>query len=525
LKGANFDFRHFYQQILCAEIQAACSSGNQSVGRAVLLRRVVLLLGEWTDLVPADMRVDVLKQAIVPALGDSDLLVRLAAADALSLALNQTELQSIHIADMAQSICQYLLSLIAGTSEVDLNCHLLKCLKEVIERLEHHIKPAAMTIAQSLPALWDRGSQTSDSDQQVMMRQSVIRIMSHLVTALGPESVNLHGLAVPMLQYCLNADEEGASVKDLFLEESFDLWLQVLQNSPALTPELESLFDFWFDLASFNTNLLQVSMAVLRSYTLFNSSAFMERHAKRINLLVADLMADSTDQSVPFIMPAVETLLTLFPAQAPTAFGNILDSLIRELLVSQSGEQQQLSDRSLSLYVVSVCRLCVSNMPAVAHVWNTHAQQAQKETVPLVLEAIFDKLDSIREVYHQKTCALALAQFITTELRVELLPTFLTRILDFANSTLTDLFSDRASTVVPVFTPADFPADAMQWVEGHRVQRMIMQDPVPSIDLKATVMGKMNELAARLGQDRFNQILASVEPFVLEQLQAAKTQS
>ena len=42
----------------------------------VLLRRVILLLGQWNELVPADMRVLVLRQAIVPALGDGDLLVR-----------------------------------------------------------------------------------------------------------------------------------------------------------------------------------------------------------------------------------------------------------------------------------------------------------------------------------------------------------------------------------------------------------------------------------------------------------------
>jgi hypothetical protein len=309
-----------------------------SAGRHVLLRRVVLLLGQWADLVPAQMRVSLLRDAIVPALADQvlstrsmicdaldrylsrlfshssfclltrahlsfslsppcqDLLVRLAAADALQLSLDTPELSGEQLGPLAAPICQQLLQLIATTSELDLNCHLLKCLRTVMERLEHHIRPAAALIAESLPALWNRGQQASDTDQQSLLRQTVIRIMSHLVLALGPESVALHPLAVPVLRYCLSSDEQDSGLKDSFLEEALDLWLQVLRHSPALTADLQEMFPFWFDLAAFNTHLIGSFMLVLRAYALFADPAFMQTHAPRIDRLLADLLADSTDK-------------------------------------------------------------------------------------------------------------------------------------------------------------------------------------------------------------------------------------
>ena len=495
------------------------------------MRRVVLLLGRWTDIVPREMRAELVRRAIVPALGDRDVLVRLAAADALALAIAHHDLPAAEVADLVAPMCQQLLALIAGVSELDLNCHLLKCLKGVIERLESHIRPAAALIAQALPALWERGSGVDDLDQQTLMRQSVIRIMSTLVGALGADSVGLHALAMPVLHYCLNSDEDGeaGNIKDSFLEEALDLWSQVVANAPALTPELEALFAHWFPLAAFNTSLIGPLMSVLRSYALFNTSAFMERHAARINRLVADLLADSTDNSVPHLMPAVEVLFTLYPAQAPAAFGDITQTLVKELLASQSAvaaERTQLSERSLALYVRAVCRMCVVNLPAMARIWQAFAQQAQRDAVPVLLEAVFAHLDCVREVYHQKTVALALAQFVAapSELRPEHLPAFATRIIDVVNSTLTELFSDRAATRVPQFSAADFPADAAQWTEGHRVQRMIMQDAVTAVDLKAFVLQKLGECQQTLGAERFAQVMASIDPFVLEQLQAAPSQ-
>jgi hypothetical protein len=77
LEAAHFDFAAFYSQILCAEMAAACAlpadaqgSPAAAAGRHVLLRRVVLLLGQWADLVPSGMRVALLRDAIVPALAD-----------------------------------------------------------------------------------------------------------------------------------------------------------------------------------------------------------------------------------------------------------------------------------------------------------------------------------------------------------------------------------------------------------------------------------------------------------------------
>jgi hypothetical protein len=106
--------------------------------------------------------------------------------------------------------------------------------------------------------------------------------------------------------------------------------------------------------------------------------------------------------SVPLLMTAVEALLTMFPVQAPAVFGGIMDALVKELLQSSAAPQSdgaggaggadgsgsQLSEKSLALYAESVCRLCVTNMPAVAAVWQRYAAQAQQDAVPVLIEVI-----------------------------------------------------------------------------------------------------------------------------------------
>jgi hypothetical protein len=201
--------------------------------------------------------------------------------------------------------------------------------------------------------------------------------MTNLVGTLGADSVHLHSLAVPVLRYCLNSDEQGeaADIKDSFLNESLDLWLAVVRNAPVLTADLESLFAYWQPLTSFNTHLLELTMDVLRAYALHNSMAFMQRHAAGVNQLMANLIADSSDMSVPPLMRAVETIFTLFPAQAVGVFGDVCAALVKELLTPAA--ESSVNERSLALFALSVCRVCAANFDAAAAVWRAFSARAQ----------------------------------------------------------------------------------------------------------------------------------------------------
>jgi hypothetical protein len=49
-----------------------------------------------------------------------------------------------------------------------------------------------------------------------------------------------------------------------------------------------------------------------------------QAHAARLDRLLGEQLADSTDRSAPFLLGVIEPLVTLYPAQMPTAFPTVL---------------------------------------------------------------------------------------------------------------------------------------------------------------------------------------------------------
>lgn len=57
--------------------------------------------------------------------------------------------------------------------------------------------------------------------QRSLLRQSAIRILSHLVSVLGARSVALHGFAIPVLEYGTQSDEQArdGEDRDVFVDD------------------------------------------------------------------------------------------------------------------------------------------------------------------------------------------------------------------------------------------------------------------------------------------------------------------
>eukprot|EP00455_Lapot_gusevi_P044999 TRINITY_DN5713_c0_g1_i3.p1 TRINITY_DN5713_c0_g1~~TRINITY_DN5713_c0_g1_i3.p1 ORF type:complete len:391 (+),score=106.57 TRINITY_DN5713_c0_g1_i3:78-1250(+) len=382
----------------------------------------------------------------------------------------------------------------------------MQCIRLLIERLEHHIRPAATLIAEQLPAMWNH------SEKQATLRQTLIRTLSHLINSLGVHSLPLHDMAIAILQYCTDYDQNDDE-RDTLLEEAMDLWVSTIRNSAVLSNGMLQLFPRWFHFARFNLNLLSANMSVLHSYILFNNVQFIQTHAQGIAAALLATLRDVSDEGAIHVLPVFETLCTLYPSQAPLLFQESISLLISELLADPPIRQ----DRVLSEIVHLLSRLLFTNTEATTSLLNTLSQQANTNLLLPLLAAVFEKVDCIREVYKKKTCALALCNFLPSADQNVL--SYVPQILDLCVSTLTELTSEDASSYIPTFTAADFPEDLSLWVEMHRKQKMIMDDRVCQVELSQYMLQKLQECAALHGQQNFQAILASVDSHTMQELE------
>ena len=231
------DFHNFYFQMLADEFQACLSLDGNNIARNIIFRRLLLLISQFRECFTPELRVVILQNAIIPGLSDKDVIVRLSAAESKQALLSSSSLTSNELAPYSTALCSNLLNLISNLHELDLHIRVLPFLKLLIERLEQHIIPLVPAIVGLLPFLWSISANRApldmtpkadlintsfddQSNQRVLLRQSTIKILTHLVTSLGPQSVNLYSFAIPVLVSCTYVeDDPNEDEKDLLAEE------------------------------------------------------------------------------------------------------------------------------------------------------------------------------------------------------------------------------------------------------------------------------------------------------------------
>lgn len=103
----------------------------------------------------------------------------------------------------------------------------------MVERVGQIIRPHFDALVHYLPLLWQ------ESEEHNMLRCAIVSTLVQIVKALGTVSKELNPFLIPIIQLGTDVNQ-GAIV--YLLEDTLELWLTVLENSPAMTNELMQLF-------------------------------------------------------------------------------------------------------------------------------------------------------------------------------------------------------------------------------------------------------------------------------------------
>lgn len=139
--------------------------------------------------------------------------------------------------------------------------HVLFVLSFIIERVGSKIKPYIGALSTYLSVLWQQSEifnmlrcaivSTLIHLEKVNIYMDICRLISDSIfinrlfkhclpfKALGSDSVTLEPLVVNVVALSCDINQEGHVY---LLDDGLELWLALLENSPALTPGISSLF-------------------------------------------------------------------------------------------------------------------------------------------------------------------------------------------------------------------------------------------------------------------------------------------
>ncbi|KAJ3074453.1 Importin-11 [Podochytrium sp. JEL0797] len=334
------DFDPWFETRLLPESITQPSPSSNPLWK-LIRRRVTMLISYWIAVKSAATMRPLFYRLLIHIASphnESDLVVRLSAIMTLRVVVDEGILTDAEVFEPFVEACVgVLVELVVEAEEFDTKVGGLAALKGVIYMMGQKIAPFAGKITEQIPRLWEA------SYDQIMFRTSILLVLTTLVQALKEQSVMLHPLVLPAIQTTLL----GSNMADQlhFLEDSIDLWSATLQNSPALTPELVSLYPCLADLIELGSSEhLKVVLRLLESYFVLDATTFAQIPASgilfsKLAAYLADLKLEATKHIARALTVVLRTALQanqVQPIQQLFVDSKLLHTLVTEMLQSSS---------------------------------------------------------------------------------------------------------------------------------------------------------------------------------------------
>jgi Importin-beta N-terminal domain len=262
-----FDFNTFLKSTLLPESQLSRPKYN------LLRRRIAIVLGQWTPIIPETIDKATVYQIFAQLLSPDDLndqVVRVTAGRQLRPVLEPFEFSYDEFAPYATTIFQNLMRLIKDTELMETKMALLETVRVAVERMEAHIEPFSDEIMGMLPPLWDA------SGDENLMKQAILTMITAITTSLTKQSLKYHPQILPLIR---DSVEPNSETLVYLLEEALDLWSAIMQQTPSSDPppsaQLLSLSKGLLPLLELGTDSLRQTLDIVESYILLDPTSML----------------------------------------------------------------------------------------------------------------------------------------------------------------------------------------------------------------------------------------------------------
>ena len=286
----SFDFDRFLTIFLVKDAQIRDPMAK------VLRRRIAILLSQWISVKISQPNrsvvYEIFRHLMNPEDQHNDEVVRITAARQLKYIADDLEFDGESFYPFAADIFNLLVGLLQEVEGDETKLAILDTLRLIVTRMESHISQFGDAIMLTLPKLWE-----SAASEEYMIKQSVLAIMSALVSSMRVESQRYQGIIVPLLREAMNPE---SALHLHLIEESVDLWKAILtQSAPPLNPDLIQMVQLALPLLEYDSEVANQCLEIVKDYIVLAPQDILTDALRRPTLaaLATTLDSKSREQS------------------------------------------------------------------------------------------------------------------------------------------------------------------------------------------------------------------------------------
>ncbi|XP_011298747.1 importin-11 [Fopius arisanus] len=507
------DFNTWFSTTLKQEMKVSNSNYR------IVKRRVCWLIGKWIGVnFSGNLRPELYKM-IMEALGpEVDLVVRIEASDTLKRALDDWQFDRADFAPYLETSFNLLFNLLREATECDTKMQVLYVISFMIERIGEHIKPYLAAFTNYLPSLWQI------SEDHNMLRCAIISTLVHYEKALGPESAILEPVIVGMIALSCDMNQDAHVY---LLEDGLQLWLALLENTPAITTgvidllrNMPALLDAGLDQVT-----LKPAVYVIQDYVVLSPETFLGDIGASIIEGIKGIMGDLREQDLRMIFDMLEKILKVLPEEGPHIIKPLLPRTFNIIYVSEESTNPRTLNNALKIFARVLLNSREVFSQVVSELTSETGGNATSETVlgRLIEVCAIDHRGLNEDV---KLIGLALCSLLDINSPAVVFQQF-SKIIAYLTDGLNDIMANEDDSKPEVDTlvydncsPGEdcYREDTPEGSVKNELRKIKMNDIVHTVCLRQTLENQMIALRKVMSQNQFDQMIASLKPDINQQL-------
>ncbi|KAI9008994.1 armadillo-type protein [Phycomyces nitens] len=487
-------------------------AANKEPSFKILRRRIAWLVGRWvSEGISADCRTIIYQILLQLMVAEEDLVVRLTAAHSLKLAIDDWDFDLEILLPYLGQAMDLLMALLNEAEESDTVMKLISDLNTIMDRTQTKIIPYAPKVIELLTPLWTR------AQKEPLFQSSLVITFTKIAAILNDQSVQLQALLIPMVEYCVNKNNEAHVY---LIDDALDLWWTLLQSTPYASPQMMELVPVAIELLDFDTENMRKVLKIIESYILLAPEATLQQYGTGLFGRLASYVGNSKAEVASNIVSTADLALMSVPIQMCG------DALVQSGLlgsVLQTFIQEELYAYALMNYMSLFARLAIYDANLVIQFIQMAGQQLKPASTDFLgdlLDSWMDKFDNLSHPRTRKLTCMAFTNMVRTGNQTVLsrLPAIFPIWTDVLAET-----ADPDSKEALLHNESDMEGDLAQLdesVEKTRKSELGRRDLVYTTDLVSMIHQALTECeASHGGSESFHQMyLSSVDPSLLEQV-------
>lgn len=150
------------------------------------------------------------------------------------------------------------------------------------------MNPYADQVVSLLPPLWEQAG------DEYLMKQTVLGILSALITSMKDESRRFHNLILPLIESSIRPESE---TRAYLLEDAMELWSAIIAQTPEPSPEILNLLQYLFPMFDAGSDSFRKVLDITEQYILLAPQAMLEVSSRLCgifsNLLTGNLRREA----------------------------------------------------------------------------------------------------------------------------------------------------------------------------------------------------------------------------------------